>query len=236
MTSPVLSESNQSAFGSKLKQTVPAHLEFVTFSNPNQLKSRKTQQTIRRHAGYSGALKSQKNRRSPAVVFELDPIDPKDKQNVEESDSTTGKVISDAISKQVISSNELRSLFRPLSVGFGLNPLQNFPIKYDARISQLVEFLLHSSKKNYQPLFEIWIYIALSDVSGFHLLLSNAATIIKEDSAEESLESVKHYTMSLKSVATRMNDPKARTSEGLMGAVLGFACQDVCSSKNRPKS
>jgi hypothetical protein len=236
MVNPVLSESSILALDSKLNQRASTQLEFVTISNPNQLKSRKTQQKIRRHAGCRGAEKNKKNRRPPFVVFELNPADTANKQDLEKCDNTGLSGINDIISTRLISAVELRSLLRPLGAGLGLNPYLNFPIEYDERNSRLIEFLLQESTKNYHPMFQIWVSIGLGDKSSFHLLLANAATILKEQSEEEGLEATRHYTISLKSVNARINDPNDRTSEGLIGAILGFACQDVSSSKMVPKS
>ena len=126
-----------------------------------------------------------------------------------------------------ITAAELRSLVRPLGVGWGVNPIQNIPIEYSSQNSRLMEFLVYSSNKDSYPVSEIWFSLALTDKSSFHLLLATVATAVQKLTGVETAEATKHYTLSLKSVATRMNDPNERTSEGVISSILGFACQDV---------
>jgi hypothetical protein len=70
----------------------------------------------------------------------------------------------------------------------------------------------------------------MSDTSTFQLTVANAAVVYAAgagDKFRETPESLKHYNMSVRSVNKRLQDPVDGISEGLIGAVIGFACHDV---------
>jgi len=46
----------------------------------------------------------------------------------------------------------------------------------------------------------------------------------------ETTELIKHYSTSLHAVSKRLQDPVDSTSDGVIGAILGFACLDIRSS------
>jgi hypothetical protein len=210
------------------KDHSPIQLEFVTFSKPHQLKAHHVQRTIRQQAGRSGATKSRKNRRPAFHVFELNSERPnvssqQSNKPCDESVETLGRQKDLHLTAQLGST----SLRRHLGIGFGLTPFQSLPIPYDPTANRLVEFLHHDALTNYQPLLEIWFSIALEDVSSFHLIVSNAATLWNERNKVNTYEPTKHYNMSINSVRARISDPIDRMSDGLLGAILGLACQDV---------
>ncbi|KAF1988955.1 hypothetical protein K402DRAFT_327329 [Aulographum hederae CBS 113979] len=98
-----------------------------------------------------------------------------------------------------------------------------------------VKTVVYDSTQHYRPMLKIWVTIALSDPSAFHLLLSHAALFRSSgkmfskpyDDVEENDEAVKHYTLSLRSVSSRLHDAADGVSEGLIGSIVGFACHDV---------
>jgi hypothetical protein len=64
--------------------------------------------------------------------------------------------------------------------------------------------------------------------------MSNAALLYGKETGNkqvETTESMKYYTMSLDSINKRLQDPVEGFSEGVIGAVLGFACYDVKSPR-----
>jgi len=79
----------------------------------------------------------------------------------------------------------------------------------------------------------MWITIAMSDSSAFHITLAHASNLLAQEHNQwtgETTESMKHYTTSLHAVSKRLQDPVDSTSDGVIGAILGFACFDVRSS------
>jgi hypothetical protein len=70
----------------------------------------------------------------------------------------------------------------------------------------------------------------MSDKSAFHLTMANAAMFFGKEigcTNAETAESMKYYTISLRSINKRLLDPIDSISEGVMGTVLGFVCHDV---------
>lgn len=79
----------------------------------------------------------------------------------------------------------------------------------------------------------MWITIAMSDSSAFHITLAHASILLAREHnqwAGETAESMKHYTTSVHAVSKRLQDSVDSISEGVIGTILGFACLDVRSS------
>lgn len=222
------SQSIRSSLESMLKDPSPTRLEFVTFSEPHQLKSRHVKRAIRQQAGRSGATKYKKHRRPAFHDFELYPERPNisSQQSGKSSDKNV-ETLGERTNLHLAAQFSSISPRRPPGIGFGLTPFQGLPIPYDPTATRLVEFLHHDALINYQPLLEIWFSIALEDVSSFHLMLANAATLWNERNKVNTDEPTRHYNISINSVRARINDPIDRMSDGLLGAILGLACQDV---------
>jgi hypothetical protein len=73
----------------------------------------------------------------------------------------------------------------------------------------------------------------MSDESAFNLTMANAATLYGIETGNgirETAESMQYYSLSLRSINRRLQDPIDRISEGVIGTVLGFVCHDVCSA------
>jgi hypothetical protein len=78
----------------------------------------------------------------------------------------------------------------------------------------------------------MWITIGMSDSSAFGITLASASLALAQESrqaAGETTESMTHYTTSVHAVSKRLQDPVDSTSDGVIGAILGFACLDVRS-------
>jgi len=198
----------------RFKKITPPTFEFVTVSNPNQTKSSETVRAIRRQAGRSGARKAKKPSYRTIHVFEAEADD---EQSLRE------EPLVEASPKQ-----ELHAIYRSLGAGLGLNPFQSFPITHDANTTRLLQFLLDDATKAYRPMHAIWMSVALTDPGAFYLMLANAATAMSERQGQEDIESTRYYTLSLSLLNKRMNDPQHTVCEGMMAAILGFACLDVC--------
>ena len=80
------------------------------------------------------------------------------------------------------------------------------------------------------PIFKIWVSIALEDPTAFQLILANGSALLHQtyaDPQDENLEAAKLYTRCLREVNLRLQDKTDSVSEGLICAILGFACRDV---------
>ena len=76
----------------------------------------------------------------------------------------------------------------------------------------------------------IWISVGMSDRSAFQLSLAHSALLMaRQDDPriQENNEALKYYTNALNSVNNRLCDPTDNTSEGIIGAILGFCCYEV---------
>jgi hypothetical protein len=95
------------------------------------------------------------------------------------------------------------------------------------------------SNRTYKPLAEVWFTIGIADRSAFHLTMANAVMLFAEETGSkgsETTESMMFYTMSLRSVNKRLQDPVDGISEGVIGTVLGFVCHDVGFPVDRPRA
>jgi len=198
----------------RFKKITPPNLEFVTISSPNQIKSSETVRIIRRQAARSGAKKAKKQRYRTVNIFEVEANDEQERQE-EAPINATPKL-------------ELQNIFNSIGAGLGINLFRSSPITPNADTIHLLDFLLDDATKNYQPMHQIWMSVALTDPSAFHMLLANAAMVLSERQGRQDIEWMRYYTLSLSSVNKRMNDPQLRLSEGLVGAIVSFACLDVC--------
>jgi hypothetical protein len=79
----------------------------------------------------------------------------------------------------------------------------------------------------------MWVTVAMSDSSAFHITLAHASILLAQEPNQwtgETTESMKHYTTSVHAVSKRLQDPVDSTSDGVVATILGFACLDVRSS------
>jgi hypothetical protein len=67
--------------------------------------------------------------------------------------------------------------------------------------------------------------------ASFHQVLSNAALNLAalrgKGSVREQEESLKHHTTALRIIAKDISDPEKSTSDGVIGAIVGFGCYSV---------
>jgi hypothetical protein len=84
-----------------------------------------------------------------------------------------------------------------------------------------------------EPIFNVWVSQAVADPTAWRMALATAnirLIILKTENPfliAEDRDTLQLYTECLGQVHKRLQDPRDCTSEGLITAVLGFACQDV---------
>lgn len=79
--------------------------------------------------------------------------------------------------------------------------------------------------------------MGLSDAAAWYITLANAVlfrglapgTTSGFPEHSSNVEAMKWYTLSLRSIKSRLVDPVMSVSEGLVIAVTGFLCHDVCA-------
>ncbi|KAH7393143.1 fungal-specific transcription factor domain-containing protein [Cadophora sp. MPI-SDFR-AT-0126] len=137
---------------------------------------------------------------------------------------------------QVCSVTDKASTIEPLSgiltmsrLGAGRgDPFLRYPIKISPRYKELVDIIFDKRGGKASPLSAAWFQISILDAAAFHQLLSGAATYFNNlrhgDGLQASGESLAHHTYSLQLVNRQMRDVKAATNDGVISAIIGFAC------------
>lgn len=89
-------------------------------------------------------------------------------------------------------------------------------------------------RSSYAPFRTPWLSIGLADAASWYITLANTALARNmkpgdpKPEFETDTEAMRLYTKSLQSVSKRLADPNERGKEGLIGAITGFICHDVC--------
>jgi hypothetical protein len=90
----------------------------------------------------------------------------------------------------------------------------------------------------YQHAFrDIWYPVGLSDPSAFHIVLSNSVAHLNsarianggQPSAEN--EEMLHYDLAIHCVNDRLGRAAHQVTDGIIGAIAGFICYNVCSPR-----
>ena len=84
---------------------------------------------------------------------------------------------------------------------------------------------------NTPPFRDAWLPVGMMDPAAFHQVLSNAAmnlaSLRASGNVPETLESLRHHARAVQLVNTRISNRSFATTDGLIGAVIGFACYSV---------
>jgi hypothetical protein len=144
-----------------IPQLIPAPLQFITISDPLDIKHRKNQKKIRRHARQSTTRRNLRKNRPTSWNFEVSPAEQVVASTVDSTDTTTvypqghstflqqhlgthSVVLSLDPSLQDFGAPGFHEVERPLGAGIGLNPMQNLPLaQADRQSSLLVEYCMH---------------------------------------------------------------------------------------------
>jgi hypothetical protein len=240
---------------SALARSKPPEFAFITITNPKDIKDSKKLSKIRRHARES-TIRAKHERRRQARNLVFDFPEPRayaqtecETALVQPTNMTQSYVTSgmDEDHYLLLSSRCLR----PIGHGRGVSPLAPFPTATNSRMKHILDYglkfmptyvheqvnllitVLLINSTAYRPLVEMWMTTSMSDISAFQITVANAALYYAAgagDRLQETPESLMHYNMSVQSVNRRLQDPVDGVSEGLIGAVIGFACHDVGST------
>lgn len=97
--------------------------------------------------------------------------------------------------------------------------------------------MIDEARSTYKPFRFPWLSMGLSDAAAWYITLANAVlfrglapgTTSGFPEHSSNVEAMKWYTLSLRSIKSRLADPVMSVSEGLVIAVTGFLCHDVCA-------
>lgn len=109
-----------------------------------------------------------------------------------------------------------------------MDPFIHYPIKMTHRTLQLMDHVFDERYGNTPPFREAWLPVGMLHAASFHQVLSNAALNIAALRARKSIpeqkESMKHHTTALKLIAKDITDREQSIGDGVIGAIIGFAC------------
>lgn len=94
--------------------------------------------------------------------------------------------------------------------------------------------VIDEAKSAYRPFRFTWITMGLSDSAAWYITLANAALYRDFKAGTQKPEyytnsdAMKWYTKSLSNITKRLQDPAETDGEGLVVAITGFICHDVC--------
>ena len=90
----------------------------------------------------------------------------------------------------------------------------------------------------YQHAFrDMWCPVGLSDPSAFHIVLSssvahfNSARIANGGQPSAENEEMLHYGLAIRCVNDRIGNAAYQVTDGIIGAITGFICYNVCLSR-----
>ncbi|RDW89227.1 hypothetical protein BP6252_01259 [Coleophoma cylindrospora] len=112
--------------------------------------------------------------------------------------------------------------------GGRFDPFVKFPIDMNSHARELIDTMFDTHSGSATALRESWFAIGIIDVASFHQLLAGAASyyrFLRTGNAEvESQDAIAHHANSLSLVNDRITHDHAVTSDGTIGAIIGFAC------------
>ncbi|KAK5994630.1 hypothetical protein PT974_05112 [Cladobotryum mycophilum] len=184
-------------------------LKFVILSHPEDIRRQKDVQTeIRRHVMRD--IGKQRRRPRPGGVSHLRMLQPP-ASNQGSSSMVQGVNVSNSIDRS-------------------LAPLGSFPIAGDARLVELVRFVMETSTV-YIPFCSVWFQVSLSDPGAFHVTLGNAAAlwkIVTENRANIHDPELKaHYSQSLMHLRARLSSVEDSITEGTIVNILAHICLNM---------
>jgi hypothetical protein len=113
-----------------------------------------------------------------------------------------------------------------------MDPFIKYPIEMKHRTLELIDHMFDARYGNTPTFRERWLPVGMMDPAAFHQMLSSAylnlASLRAGRCVLETLESMRHHAKAVELVAKRIADPKEAVTDGLLGAVGGFACYHVC--------
>ncbi|KAI0103659.1 hypothetical protein GGR51DRAFT_523953 [Nemania sp. FL0031] len=108
-----------------------------------------------------------------------------------------------------------------------------FPVDMDEERRSLARFIFTAVRSSHLPFGLPWLSIGLADSASWYITLANAVLFKQMKPGQSkpefstSTEAMKWYTMSLKSISKRLEDPDEASKQGLIVAITGFICHDT---------
>lgn len=118
-----------------------------------------------------------------------------------------------------------------LSFSLSATPDGSGAVKTDARL------VFAEAASSYRPFRSPWLALGLRDAAAWYITLAYGAIFREVKPGFEEFDSAltergaKWYSLCIQSISTRLKDPSQRSNEGVISAVTGFVCHDVCSPR-----
>jgi hypothetical protein len=225
------------------------HHAFVTITDPRELREGKIKQVIRKHA-MKGVGVARRTRPKPvSYTFEIGPDQAQYLSTTREDKGLMISPRNEYSCDHIDVEPESNPWQQQHKMGIADLPYPKFelPVERSPRVLELINFskylvacfeaqlkfflVLRDATVNYRPTWKCWFDVAMTDPCPFYMTLSNAALnharILDGDSSGQSKDTrdaLIFYNLSLQAVQERIQNPM---DEGVVGAVLGFACRDV---------
>ncbi|TVY13364.1 putative oxidoreductase [Lachnellula arida] len=205
-------------------------LQFVTITNPDEIKDPTKQKAIRRQA------RRRANGSKPKpfkLTFDLPAVDvhtgPEHEQSITQLQLKVGH--GHSIPPRVYEYAGLNAGLPSFDILRYTNSNRGSSMsQMNTRILQLVDFMRQGADGNFCPLLDFWWSIAQMDPTAFFVTLANASRGLSRMhhpmEAKESREAIMLYTHSIQSLQKRLQMPVDGLSQGVIISVLEFAYHD----------
>ncbi|KFY34458.1 hypothetical protein V494_06754 [Pseudogymnoascus sp. VKM F-4513 (FW-928)] len=191
-----------SSIGNSEHASETTTLQFVTFTNFDQTTTAETKRRVRSHAQRRIQDKKRQEKKE-AIAREMLPL-----SNVDSAGS--------------------------LSVGLcrlgsgRSNPFTSYPIEMNLRAHELFDHLHGNTCPMFKTLNNIGFFKTVLDEAAFRqLLCTSSAHMTRLRDGTENQESIILSTQALRSVKNRITNPAMAISDGVLTAIIAFACHAV---------
>lgn len=109
-----------------------------------------------------------------------------------------------------------------------IDPFVKFPVELNDRTRELIDLAFDDRYLNIGPFRDACLPVGMMDEAAFHQVLSNALLNISccrsAGAKMETYDAMMHHALAINSINERIQDVKTATSDGFIGAVVGFMC------------
>ncbi|KIW03913.1 uncharacterized protein PV09_04756 [Verruconis gallopava] len=244
--------SVEPTFVAKVPGYTSPKFSFVTITNPGDLTDKEKKRKIRQHAKrqfdrskartYRARFENEgahakSVQRTPAVVpLSNASPEPITVDQTGAQDRRLELIPSVPVARSVLTTAPLipMSYLRPLGAGRGYEPFKAYPVPATPRMIQLLDFMVQHRSLYQRPMASIWLSIGMADKDCFYITLaqaSNSLSRFQGNPYPETPESIRFYSKAVKALNKRISCDADRTSDGVVGTILGLAYLDMTYNK-----
>ncbi|RDL34426.1 uncharacterized protein BP5553_07554 [Venustampulla echinocandica] len=191
-------------------------LQFITFTDFKQTTNAETKKIVRSHARRRAHHDTRGECISKRGVIVLDPAPLIGERSPAQQDGDPEKPPA--------------KLPSPSRLGAGrLDPFAAHPIPMSMKIRELVDHLRGDFCPMFRSMTRIGFFASMKDPAGFCQILSTSASHMEQlrGTGAKSPEAIALSTRALRSLNSRLTDPLASISDGVIATILAFCCHGV---------